>query len=435
MAWRKLQHELSIRLPNRHGWVHLRTLIAIRWIGIAGQIGALLVATFLLNYDLPIFASGATIAASALLNLWATNRLQRGPTINDRVAATYLSFDIIQLAILLYLTGGLINPFALLLLAPLTVGAAILRRGLVISLAAVMMTSTSALAFSPYVLPWGITTFPPIFLFGVWMALIMSALFIALYVYSVATGTAQIFSALQEAQLALGRTQKMAAVGALAAAAAHELGTPLSTIAVVAKELVHDLPPNTPQADDAALLLTQVDRCRTILAELAQRPDRSGDIATPFNALGVQTLLAMIAAPYENQRTQLVFELSPDNQGHEPQLRPLPEIQHGLANLLQNALQFAHTRVVLTLAWHPGFLQIQVQDDGPGLPATVLERIGEPYISTRNDQAGHMGLGIFIALNLLEKSGASLRYVNLSQGGTSAIVTWQGAQALGIIAS
>lgn len=433
MIGRKNQQDLSLRLSSRHGWVHLRTLIAVRWIGIAGQIGAIAVATLLLGYDLPLQASAATIGASVLLNVWAIKKVQRGPTIRDRVAAGYLAFDILQLALLLYLTGGLLNPFTMLLLAPLTVGAAILRRRLIIALAVLLVCSASFLAFAPQRLPWSQAPFPPIYLFGIWMALILSALFKALYTYSIATGTAQITAALQETQLALSRTQKLAAVGALAAAAAHELGTPLSTIAVVAKELARDMPQGSEHAEDAALLLSQVDRCRRILADLAQRPDRSGDISKPFNSVGLQTLLTMIAEPYQKEHIALRYNNAPENEGTEPQLRPLPELQHGLANLLQNAMQFAKSQVELQLAWRPDFLQIKILDDGPGIPPAILDRVGEPYISSRTSQDGHMGLGIFIALNLLEKIGASVEYDNLPQGGTATIVTWQGAAALGII--
>lgn len=433
MIGRKNQQDLSLRLSSRHGWVHLRTLIAVRWIGIAGQIGAIAVATLLLDYDLPLRASAATIAASVLLNLWAVKRAQRGPTIRDRVAAGYLAFDTLQLTLLVYFTGGLLNPFAMLLLAPLTVGAASLRRRLVIGLTILVIGAASILAFAPQTLPWSQTSFPPIYLFGIWMALILSALFVALYIYSVATGTGQITAALQETQLALSRTQKLAAVGALAAAAAHELGTPLSTIAVVAKELARDMPQGSEQAEDAALLLSQVDRCRRILADLAQRPDRSGDINKPFNSVGLQTFLTMIAEPYQKAHVAFRLVIAPDNVGDEPQLRPLPELQHGLANLLQNAMQFAASHVELHLTWRSDFLQIKINDDGPGMPPAILDRIGEPYISSRTAHDGHMGLGIFIALNLLEKTGATVKYDNLPQGGTATIVTWQDAAALGII--
>ncbi len=433
MIGRKNQQDLSLRLSSRHGWVHLRTLIAVRWIGIAGQIGAIAAATLLLGYDLPLRASIATICASAMLNLWAVKRAQRGPTIRDRVAAGYLAFDTLQLTLLVYFTGGLLNPFAILLLAPLTIGAATLRRRLVIGLTILVIGAASILAFAPQTLPWEQASFPPIYLFGIWMALILSALFVALYIYSVATGTAQITAALQETQMALSRTQRLAAIGALAAAAAHELGTPLSTIAVVARELARDMPEGTEQAEDAALLLSQVDRCRRILADLAQRPDRTSDISKPFNSVGLQTFLTMIAEPYQKEHIAFRLCVAPDNEGDEPQLHPLPELQHGLANLLQNALQFATAHVDAHLTWRPDFLQIKIHDDGPGMPAAILERVGEPYISSRTAQDGHMGLGIFIALNLLEKTGAMVEYDNLPQGGTATIVTWHDAAALGII--
>lgn len=432
MNVQKSQQEIAPPLPDRSGRVHLRTLTLIRWIGIGGQLSAILMAHFALRYALPFTAIFLTISASALLNLWAVQRQRRGPTIADRAAAGYLAFDIAQLAVLLYLTGGLANPFAMLLLAPLTVGAAILRQQWVVALTCTMMLAASILALSPYPLPWPSGDLPGIFRFGVWSALVLSALFIAAYIYSVAAAAQRISTALHETQLALGRTQRMAAVGALAAAAAHELGTPLSTIAVVAKELAHDLPAGTSQAEDAALLLSQVERCRKILAELAQRPDRTGAEISAFEYLDLQTLLTMVAAPYRRTDVRMDFVPEPGNTGNEPVLLPQPELLHGLANIVQNATQYAVGKVTCRLAWRPDMLTVRIEDDGPGFSATVLERLGEPYISTRTDRDGHLGLGIFIAMNLLAKTGATLTYVNLSQGGAAAIVTWRGAHIFGI---
>ncbi|MGE3783847.1 MAG: ATP-binding protein, partial [Alphaproteobacteria bacterium] len=227
-----------------------------------------------------------------------------------------------------------------------------------------------------------------------------------------------------ETQLALAREQRVSAVGALAAAAAHELGSPLATIAVVARELAHDLPPDSPHREDVALLLSQSERCREILAQLAHRPDDEGG-ASPYTRLPVSALVEASAAPYRDPRVRLIFATTGSPAADEPSVRRSPEIMHGLNNLIQNALQFAQDEVSVTTHWDKAMVTVEVVDDGPGFPPNLLGRLGEPYLSTRAGDSNHMGLGIFIAQSLLERSGAELVFDNLSEGGAHVVITWK----------
>jgi len=223
-------------------------------------------------------------------------------------------------------------------------------------------------------------------------------------------------------QLALAREQRVSAVGALAAAAAHELGSPLATIAVVAKELARDLPPDSPHAEDAMLLLSQSDRCRRILAELTQQP--AEDSGSPYERLPISALVEAAGELYHDARVRLIFATTGGLAEAEPLVRRSPEIMHGLNNLIQNAVQFARREVSVTIFWDATNVTVEVADDGPGFPAHLLGRLGEPYLSTRAGDSNHMGLGIFIAQSLLERSGAELTFDNLVEGGAHVVISW-----------
>jgi two-component system sensor histidine kinase RegB len=410
----------GVEAPAR---VSLRTLVLIRWIAIAGQLAALLFVHFVLAFELPLLRALAVVGASVLFNL--ANSFVRPARLADLDAALYLAFDVVQLSALLYLTGGLQNPFAILILAPVTVAATILSRRSVLGLSMLAVCAISILAVAHEKLPWSgqPPVFPFPFVLGVWAALALSTLFIAGYTWNIAGGARRMGEAFAETQLALAREQRVSAVGALAAAAAHELGSPLGTIAVIAKELVRELPPDSPYMEDAKLLLSQSERCRTILAELARRPDTDG--GSPYAALPISALVEAAGAPYRREEVRVIYVTAQAAQGDEPVVVRSPEILHGLGNLIQNAIQFAHSEVTVTVSWDVATIGVDIADDGVGYPPEVLARLGEPYISGRSDRSGHMGLGIFIAQTLLEHSGAQLSFGNLPEGGAHVVIQWR----------
>ncbi len=410
------------------GRITLRTLILIRWVAILGQFAAVGFVHGVLTFPLPLGPVLATICASVLLNLVAM--AQRGGRLRlaDRDAALYLSYDMLQLSLLLYLTGGLSNPFCILLLAPMTVGAAILSRYSTVLLTGLNLNCLTALALWHFPLPWEepIRSMAPLYAFGVWLSLSVSAVFIAGYVFRVAAEARRFADALAASQVALAREQRLSSLGALAAAAAHELGSPLGTIAVVAKELARDLPPDGPYGEDIDLLQSQVMRCREILADLARKPEADG--GDPFERLPLTTLIEAAAAPHRLGHVAFTVEPHPVGEAEEPVLRRSPEIIHGIGNFIQNAHQFARRQVTVAAAWDGKTVTVTVMDDGPGFPAHLLGRIGEPYLSVRGERSGqssHMGLGIFIAQTLLEKTGATVRYENNKGGGARISVRWK----------
>jgi two-component system sensor histidine kinase RegB len=409
------------------GRISLRTLVPIRWVAIAGQAVTLLTVHYGLGYRLPLVPALAVVGGSILLNAVLILLRQAAARLGERDAALFLGYDILQLAILLYLTGGLENPFSTLILAPVTVAATILSRRPVIALSTFAVAVISLIAWWHMPLPWRTEplVFPPELVIGIWIALVLATVFIAAYTWSVAQEARRLRDAVAATQLALAREQRISAVGALAAAAAHELGSPLATIAVVAKELARDLPEDSPHADDAALLLSQSERCRRILAELAQQPEHDG--GSPYTRLPISVLVETAGVQHKNEGVKLIFVTAGQPGPEEPLIRRSPEIMHGLNNLIQNAVQFARREVSVTTFWDVTTVTVDVADDGPGFPVHLLGRLGEPYISTRAGAADHMGLGIFIAQSLLERSGATLAFDNLPEGGAHVAISWNRA--------
>jgi two-component system sensor histidine kinase RegB len=414
-------------LLRRTGRVSLRALVFVRWIVIAGQLATVLLVAFGLGFGMPMAAVLTVIALAVLVNLLATIARQ-GRALSDRAAAAYLAFDILQLSALLYLTGGLTNPFAVLVLGPIAVAAAVLGRDYSLVLTILAILCLAALFASPFSLPWsGGTTprLPDLYQLGVWVALTLACGFIASYNWSVSGEARRISEALAETQLTLAREQRLTALGTLAAAAAHELGTPLSTITVVAKELARDLPPGSPFAEDVALIQSQCERCRGILAELARKPEDAEE--SPFDRLPLVQLVEAAAAAHRAPGIRLEIRTQAAPGDEPPIVRRTPEIMHGLGNVLQNAMQFATTAVAVMAESDADRIVITVSDDGPGFSPGLLGRLGEPYLSQRDQGDEHLGLGIFIAQTLLERTGAVVSFENGREGdlpGASVRVVW-----------
>lgn len=428
MENRKINPDGILLVQHRSSTTRVRshTLVGIRWVGVTGQGITLLVVYFGFEFTFPIVWAIAAVVASATLNLFVLVRHWAEPHIGERDAALYLAFDILQLGALLYLTGGLLNPFQILILAPIVVSATVLSAISTIILSLLAMGTVTALAFVflPLPDPNPIPYPDPVFIFAIWIATILAIGFTAGYVYRVSREQRRMQDALAEAQAALAREHQVSAVGAIAAAAAHELGTPLATINLVAKELVRDLPEDSDLGEDAALLLSQTERCRDILAELSARP--KGDTGESFYKGALSSLIERVSEGRGIGGAPVVVIKSTKAtlENPEPRVVTKPEIVHGLGNFISNAKQFANTEVRVVLEWTPEWCQVKVQDDGPGFPPHILSRLGEPYVSSRRESEEHMGLGVFIAQTLLERTGARVKFDNGADAGAEIDVTW-----------
>jgi two-component system sensor histidine kinase RegB len=409
---------------------------------IGGQSAALFIVYFGFGYRLPLLYCAIAIAISAALNVTLAVRYPASHRVNNRQATFYLAYDVIQLAALLYLTGGIENPFALMFVAPVVIAAGTLEltNTLLLGGLAFVLCSFIAVVHEPMPWPAGASLdLPPLYQGGIWASLVIGIGFTSIYAWRMANEAARMSAGLTATQLALAREHRLAALGALATAAAHELGTPLGTIAVVSRELEHALPKGSLESDDAKLLREQAERCRAILARLAN-PEETMLGATAKLPLGA--FLDDLASDFrDNERTAIEVEIAPANRDEpQPEVWRAPELLHGLGNIIENAIDFAGSRVRIEANWDAARIGIVVEDDGPGFAAEIFERIGEPYITSRPGKRGYgedelprgpslakhegMGLGFFIAKVLLEQTGGAVRAVNLPDHGARVSVSW-----------
>lgn len=407
--------------PAARGPVRLQTLILLRWITVVGQALTVLIVHFGFEFDLPLVPSLWIVGLLAVVNIALFVAYPSSKRLSDRGAALSLGFDLVQLSALLYFTGGIGNPFASMLLVPVTIGATFLDLRRVVLLGLFALVCATFLVFHYELLPWGEEDLilPWLYLVGHWAALVLGGAFLAIYARQLSGEARRMSDALAETQSVLAREQRLSALGGLAAAAAHELGTPLGTIAVVAKELTRDLPAGSPQAEDAALLVSQAQRCRDILARFARRPEdeTGGDV---FAFPTIAALVESAVEPHRGSDVEVVIDVQ---DGDPPLVRRRPEIVQGLANLLENAVDFATAEVTVTVRWGSERIMIRIEDDGPGFGVDILSALGEPYVTTRAE-AGGMGLGVFIAKTLLERTGARLAFANRRSGGAAIEITW-----------
>ena len=414
--------------------LNLRTLVRIRWVAVAGQLNALVVVYYFLGYPLPIIPAFVLVLASGLLNLIIISGQIGGHPLqtwlSDGKAAVQLGLDTVQLSLLLFLTGGLINPFAVLILAPITIAATVLSRRSTIILGILSITCISLLAFwyLPLPIPPDIFYIPPVYIVGIWVALLTAIILLATYNWYLAESGRRMSRALSDTQTALAREQRLSAMGGLATAVAHELGSPLNTISVVAKEINNDIPDDSPLAEDVSLLVSQSERCREILAALAERPGESEE--TILRPIPLSGLVMAAATPYADASVEVVFEKRAEKteEGEalpsEPQVEQSPEFMYGIGGLVHNAVGFARKRVLVVTHWNTTDATVEILDDGPGFPQHIIQRLGDPYLSTRSGKEGHMGLGIFISQTLLAQTGAVLSFGNRWKGGGMVTARW-----------
>src|SRR5215470_17111652 len=407
-------HEHAGR-PGRN--VRLDTLVRLRWVAVLGQTTAVLVVYFGLDFELPIWACLAVIALAAWLNVALRVRFRVTQRIEPDRAAWLFAFDIAEIAILLFLTGGLQNPFSFLLLGPVLLSATALPPRMIGILGGFAALCATVLAFYSYPLPWDpdeTLRLPSIYVMGVWIATLLALGFIAVHAWQLAEESRQLADALAATELVLAREQHLSQLDGLAAAAAHELGTPLSTISVIAKELERAIAPDAPHGDDVRLLREQATRCREILAKLTEL-SAGGE---PFDRMRLTALIEEVVAPHRNFGVTIDVA-APADRTAEPVGARNPAILYGLGNLLENAVDFAHDRVSVDADWGEDSVAVTITDDGPGFAPEILARIGEPYVTSRRhhqnytgDEPTGLGLGFFIAKTLLERSGATLSFEN-----------------------
>ena len=395
----------------------VRLILNIRWLALSGQLVALLFTFLVLEITIPIGPALFVIGLSVAMNVWQTRLtmiLKRG---RDQ-SFPALIFDVVQLSALLYFTGGLLNPFAVLLLSPVVVSATLLRRRETLQLIALVAGCVSLLVFFNYPLPVDDlrAANPDLYLVGLWMALVLSATFIGIYTWWIASRARRLDEALSEARLALAAEQQAVALGTLATAAAHRLGSPLNTITVIGHELSRDITSDDPLYEDVMLLRAEIERCRVILGELDDyQSAESLDLETPVPLSGL--IEEILDSRLKDGAADFSINFDERSAVPMPLVRRGPELIHALEDLLSNARDFARSKVSVMIRCTVQDVIVTINDDGPGFPAGVLARVGAPWNTSRRGEGAHRGLGIFIASTLIESLGGSILYGNGKTGG------------------
>jgi two-component system sensor histidine kinase RegB len=414
--------------------LRLRTLMLLRWVMIIGQATAVLWVGYALKFDIPTIPCLTVIAAAAVMNLsfgmaWPGARLAL-----EREALFQLAFDLVELSLLLILTGGIANPFSLLMMAPVVVGAATLptRHAAILGLLALVFVGAMSLWSAP--LPWipgQPLILPQLYVQAIGIATAVGIVFTAAYAWQAQAEGQRMELALAATQAVLAREQRLSALGGLAAAAAHELGTPLATIQVVTKEMIRDLEPGAPLYEDVELLISQAERCREILRQLSRQPEAS-DIH--HERMSLSQLMEEVSTPHQGPDILINTDVTCAPGAAILEVRRRAEVLHGLTAFVENAVDFAESMVEVTAYYDAERLTITVRDDGPGFSPDVMTKLGEPYVTTRahgeNSRSGHlgMGLGFFIAKTLLERSGARVEFHNARRGGAVIAARWPRAR-------
>jgi two-component system sensor histidine kinase RegB len=400
------------RHPRRY--VRLDTILRLRWLAVLGQLAAIFIVVQGLEFDVPVIPCVAIVGLSALLNLALQIAFDPMQRLEPAYAAGLLALNIVELAGLLFLTGGLQNPFSFLFLAPVLISATALPIRLTIALGMLAVACASALVFFHLPLPWEgeePLVLPPIYLFGVWLSIVVAIGVTSLYAFQVTEDTRKLSDALAATELVLAREQHLTQLDGLAAAAAHELGTPLSTIFLISRELEKTVPDNSPLAGDLKTLREQAQRCRDILSKITQLSSSGA----PFDRMPLSTLIEEVVAPHRDFGVAIKVRIAVAG-AREPTGTRNPAILYGVGNILENAVDFARNTVEVNAWWNTETVEIVISDDGPGIAPDMLKRIGEPYLSRRRDEAQSehhgLGLGVFIARTLLERTGAKVSFTN-----------------------
>src|SRR5450432_806104 len=404
----------DFRHPRRY--VRLDTILRLRWLAVLGQLAAIFIVVQGLEFDVPVMPCVTIVGLSAALNLalqMAFNPMQR---LEPAYAAALLALNVVELAGLLSFTGGLQNPFSFLFLAPVLISATALPIRLTIALGVLAIACASALVFFHQPLPWDSDeplVLPPIYLFGVWLSIVVAIGVTSLYAFQVTEEARKLSDALAATELVLTREQHLSQLDGLAAAAAHELGTPLSTIFLISRELERSVQDDSPLSGDLKTLREQAQRCRDILAKITQL----SSTGAPFDRMPLSTLIEETVAPHRDFGVAIKVRIAIADT-REPVGTRNPAVLYGLRNIVENAVHFARATVEVNEWATTETVEIVISDYGPGIAPDMLRRIGEPYLSRRRGaeeaQSDHhgLGLGVFIARTLLERTGAKVSFTN-----------------------
>ncbi len=420
------------QIYSGESWIKPKSLLHLRWLAIAGQGVAIAVAYFILNLTFNFEACLIIILIACIVNLTSSIYFRKEKRLSAFKTFLFLSFDLTQISLLLFFSGGISNPFSMLIIVPAIVSASSLS--IVYLSALCVMTLFSILFLSiryfPIINNLGDVLKPPdILLLGFTFSLIITVTFLGNYARRIFLDNSNMNKALQATQVALERERKLTALTGVVAALGHELGSPLATIKLASSELLNEIDRDSPLYQDIKLIFDQIERCKKIISDMGSlgKDDQYVKIIDFF------TLLLEASQPYEKKGKQIIFRLNGVIQGHEgisikekmiPMIRREPELIHGIRNIVHNALRFSESSIDINLIVNSKKIKLEIIDDGKGFPYDVTSMIGEPFLKSRDlysintksktSEEG-MGLGLFIANILLERTKGQLKFSNVKQ--------------------
>ncbi len=413
-------------------WIKPKTLINLRWLAIAGQVVAIAVADFILKFTFYFEACLLIILVSCLVNLTSSVYFRTEKRLSAFKTFLFLTFDLIQISLLLFFSGGISNPFSILIIVPVIVSASSLSIVYLISLGSMTLLSILLLSFKYFPIidsSENILKSPEIFLVGFSVSLIITVTFLGSYARWIFLDNSNMNRALQATQVALERERKLTALTGVVAALGHELGSPLATIKLASSEILGEIDSENPIYQDIQLIFDQSERCKAIISDMGSlgKDDQYVKIIDFFS------LLFEASQPYKKFDKKIAFRFNGVRQGHQgisvkekmiPFVRKEPELIHGIRNIIHNALKFAKSTVDINLITASRKLKLEIIDDGKGFPFDAKKRIGEPFLKktdfystaaeTKESEEG-MGLGLFIANVLLERTNGQLKFSNVKK--------------------
>ena len=403
-----------------------KTLVILRWIALVGQFSAIILVYFYLKLDFPFLFTCVIIFLGFLTNIYLQFKI-KSILVKDLNAGMYLIYDLIQLTSLLYLTGGISNPFSILMIIPAIVSSTFLSTGTTVILGILTIIFLFCLSIFHYPLP-GIhdnsETFPKLYLTGYFLAVVVGLVFLSYFGIRFSGESKRRTDAINKVQQVLAKEYELESLGGQAAAAAHSLGTPLATINVVAAELKKDIGNHKEYSKDIDLLISQTKRCGEILKKISKKQITEDEF---FNKTKLDNLINEIIISFKETSDKNIYLVSDDHKNNFNFQRS-PELIYGLRNFIGNAVKFSNSKVEIVIISDDETIKIIINDDGPGFPDDIKDIVGEPYINSESTQVSSnsgTGLGTFLGKTLLERKSANLDFTrDIKLGGASVIISW-----------